>query len=142
MEGFWKKLTIALSVVIGIPCLLMVFGPLVVDRIDYWRIKLPATRDLRLVGKWQGAWKFLDEPEPRSRTTILRPDGVGECWDGDRLMTGFSWGTESGVLYTRRMAVDAWSATSHAYAIGPNGRSIEFAKVRMFDLVAQMMDLR
>ena len=81
----------------------------------------------------------MDEPEIRIRVTQLRSDGTGLTYSDGKLKAGFEWGTEGGILYTRRMAVDAWSGSSHEYHLSADGRRADFSKVAMFDLVSAEM---
>jgi hypothetical protein len=100
----------------------------------YYRIKLPRSRDADLVGTWRGNWVFFDEP--RTTTVTFRSDGTGQS---SQRAGPFDWGTEDGVLYTRRMATDAWSGTRRTYRIAPDRGSVAFSKSGMFDLVTREM---
>ena len=105
-------------------------------------IKLPKARDSRLVGTWSGSWQFLDELPLRSRVTELRSDGFGSTKDDGRPRGSFEWGTENGVLFTRRRAVDSWAGEQHAYVLSPDRKSVSFSGVSMFSLVASRMNRR
>jgi hypothetical protein len=107
---------------------------------DQWAIKLPRMGDHRIVGEWKGTWKLSDDPEPRHRITTFRPDGTGVWTDPERgFHLTFDWGTENGVIFTKRMATDAWSGTNRLYSLSPNKQTIQFSKARTFDLVCKTM---
>jgi hypothetical protein len=131
----WKILLgCGLTCAIAASCILL--SPLYMD-VDYFLIKVPRTKDPRLVGTWRGTWKFLDEKAARYRETTFRSDGTGSFSEEHRHNMPFDWGTEDGVLYTRRMATDAWSRRRIPYKLSKD--AAEFKGVKMFDLVTAKM---
>lgn len=112
------------------------------SQIMRWSIKLPRTRDPRLVGAWSGMRLVMDKAEPRTLVSTFRADGTGSFSHNGSEGVPIEWGTEAGVLYTRRMATDAWSGTSHPYALSGDGKNVSFQKCRLFDLVAPTMSRR
>ena len=108
--------------------------------IHKWTIKLPQTRDLRLVGQWTGTWTLSDDPTPRLRITTFRANGTGEWTDPSRgFHLPFEWGTEKGVLYTRRLATDWWTGEQRGYSITPGRSEIKYTYARTFDPVCTSM---
>jgi hypothetical protein len=96
--------------------------------VDYFLIKVPRTKDPRLVGTWRGTWKFLDEKAARYRETTFRSDGTGSFSEEHRHNMPFDWGTEDGVLYTRRMATDAWSRRRIPYKLSKDAAEFKGVK--------------
>jgi hypothetical protein len=137
----WKlavALVAALGVVAMLPCtldLLAWSG----SPIRKLMIKVPRTRDARLVGTWRGTWRFLDEPNLRPKVTEFRSEGTGWFSLGEYHYP-FEWGTEDGVLYTRRMATDSWSARHFRYGFSTDQKTVQFVGAGpMFDLVCAEM---
>jgi len=107
--------------------------------VAYYRIKLPRGHDASLLGTWKGTWRVMDEQTIQSRVTVFRADGTGQWSDNARFRMPFDWGTEEGVLYTRRMATDAWSGRRHRYRFSSDKNGVHFDGQRMFDLVSSDM---
>ncbi|HLK13661.1 MAG TPA: hypothetical protein VKT78_02550 [Fimbriimonadaceae bacterium] len=139
MPKRWDKaLALVGAILIVAFCFLLFEGP--GGRWAWLILTPPGTRDPRLVGVWTGTWHFLEEPEPRSKVTVFRADGTGTYSDEGRYQTPFEWGTRAGVLYTRRMATDAWSGRKLPYELSPDGKALHFRGARkMFDLVTEDM---
>lgn len=134
------KIGIAIIVALVLLCPLMIYTWHPESLLDPYLIKLPHTRDPRLFGTWHGPWRFMDEPQARGRTTIFREDGTGlSVEDGERYGPKFTWGTEDGVLFTKRVETDAWVGTNRGYSLSADGQALKFSKARMFDLVAKEM---
>jgi hypothetical protein len=138
ISGLVRRPIFVISVVLTIGIIYMLFWDAAGWGV-YWLIKLPRTRDSRLVGTWKGTWRLMDDPELRPRVTTLRNDGTGECVDHSDIRTVFEWGTEDGRIYTRRMATDAWSGRSHAYKFSADDRNVWFSPYRMFDTFSSEM---
>lgn len=107
-------------------------------------IKLPRTHDRRIVGTWRGTLPSPGDPVPRTRTTLFRADGTGTFEltgppGKPGLSFKFQWGTEGGVLYTKRMATDSWSATNRKYSVSTDGNTLSFSKGGRFDVVTTTM---
>ncbi|MDR3689541.1 MAG: hypothetical protein P4L46_09195 [Fimbriimonas sp.] len=105
----------------------------------YWLIKLPRSRDARLVGTWQGIKHTTDGSKIRTVETVFQANGKGISSIDDVYRVSFDWGVEGGVLYTRRMATDAWSASSHPYTLSADRQTAGFKHIRMFDFVCADM---
>ena len=104
----------------------------------YWAlIKLPHTRDTRLVGQWRtspsGSTTYC-------RAVLLTADGNGKCFHGkDGAWWPFAWGTAGGVLYTGAMIVDAFQGERHPYTLSSDGKGLTIGYGHMF-LVAPTMN--
>lgn len=107
-----------------------------------WLVKLPQTRDARLVGKWQGHAKDPWGGPPDDLTLTLSPDGkAGYALKNDPT-TKCEWGTEDGLLYFREFSVDAWGGSTFPYKLSGDGRVASFSGIEEFGPVAPEMRLQ
>jgi|GEM_PF-6128200 len=124
---------------VGAPLLFAgIFGIGLSYELDKWSIKLPREHDSALVGTWQNRKSAIaSEDPPILVSTTFNADGTGSFLMHDGYHPPFEWGTENGVLYTRRMATDAWSGSHWPYRL--QGNQITFQGAKGILLVAPTM---
>ena len=109
--------------------LFLLFNVFWVGGTPEWLIRVPSTRDPRLVGSWSGVWSN------GNRTIVLNADGTGIEVDRGKLQ----WGTQHGTLYMKcRSAGEGWDGFSSFYGVATSGHTVEFWKPSM--LIPGRMD--